>query len=84
MLWRIIIIRNSSLSEDSRLVFVQCAFCCDAWVYSGYTSLSTFLRRLSAAAYRAGVVKNGRTRNPLALWTEPVLVAVRVWRVHIN
>ena len=29
-----------------------------------------------------GVIENGRTRNPLILWTEPVHVQVPVW-VHI-
>ena len=31
------------------------------------------LRRRSAAAYIAGSLKNGRTRNPLTLWTTHVL-----------
>ena len=28
---------------------------------------------------QGGVTENGRTRNPLTLWTVPVLVNVRVW-----
>ena len=39
-------------------------------------TVSLSLRRRSVAAYMVGVIENGRTRNPLTLWSVPAFVHV--------
>ena len=41
--------------------------------------MKCFPPKMECGCLHGGVIENGRTPNPLILWTVPVLVHVRVW-----